>query len=109
MDIEIHGHIFDRFIYEYLQIDFSLPPEQIERIFWDNTGHCEPMPNIDKVLDYLKKLGICSGVISNLLTSGKTLSDRLNRLFPNNDFEFIVASSEYMFRKPNKMIFELAL
>ena len=26
-----------------------------------------------------------------------------------NDFEFIIATSEYMFRKPNKRIFDLAL
>ena len=28
---------------------------------------------------------------------------------PNHSFEFILATSEYLFRKPNKRIFELAL
>ena len=30
-------------------------------------------------------------------------------MLPHNDFEFIIASSEYMFRKPSPLLFELAL
>jgi len=37
------------------------------------------------------------------------VEERINRCLPENDFEFIMATSEYMYRKPNKRIFELAL
>ena len=30
-------------------------------------------------------------------------------MLPGNHFEFIIATSEYLFRKPNKRIFDLAL
>ncbi len=30
-------------------------------------------------------------------------------MIPTNHFEFVIASSEYLYRKPNRRIFELAL
>jgi len=109
MDIEIKNQISEKLMYEYLQIAFDLPPGQIERIFWDNAAPATAMPNIDKVLEYLQSNGIRSGVISNISFSGENLKNRIDSLLPDNEFEFIIASSEYVFRKPNKMIFELAL
>ena len=67
------------------------------------------MPNIENLLDYLNDHAIRSGVISNISFSGNALSSRINRLLPNNRFEFIIASSEYMVRKPSPLIFRLAL
>lgn len=61
------------------------------------------------MLDYIKGLGIRSGVISNIGWSGDALTERIDRLLPHNHFEFVIASSEYMFRKPEPMLFELAL
>lgn len=39
----------------------------------------------------------------------KSAPERINKLLPENTFEFIVTSSDFMFRKPNKRIFDLAL
>jgi len=109
LDIELHNYNAQRFIYEYLQIDFDLPLEQIESIFWEHAAPSTNMPNIEKTLEYLKNNGIRSGVISNISFSYNSLSHRINTLLPNNEFEFIIASSEYVYRKPHRMIFELAL
>jgi putative hydrolase of the HAD superfamily len=57
----------------------------------------------------LEKEHIRTGVISNISFSGKLLKRRINNYIPSNKFEFIIASSEYIFRKPHKRIFELAL
>ncbi len=67
------------------------------------------MPGAPEMLDYINSRGIRSGVISNIMFSGAALTRRINRLLPNNRFEFIIASSDYMFRKPSPMLFELAL
>lgn len=67
------------------------------------------MPFVEEMLDCLKEKGIRSGVISNIGWSGNALTERINRLLPKNQFEFIIASSEYGIRKPDSMIFELAL
>ena len=67
------------------------------------------MPNTDKIIEYINKSGIRSGVISNISWSGEALTDRINRLLPDNKFDFIIASSEYILRKPDAMLFKLAL
>ncbi|MCL2774399.1 MAG: HAD family hydrolase [Oscillospiraceae bacterium] len=107
--LEVHEHQFQKFLYEYLQIKVNLPPVKLEEIFWDNASPAHAMPYMIETLDYLRKNKIRTGVISNISFSGKALKNRLNRIFPDNRFEFIIASSEYIFRKPNKMLFELAL
>jgi putative hydrolase of the HAD superfamily len=37
------------------------------------------------------------------------LSSRINRLLPNHHFEYIISTADYVFRKPSKRIFEVAL
>lgn len=53
--------------------------------------------------------GIRTGVISNISYAPSVVAERINRLIPENAFEFIITSSNYIFRKPNKRIFDLAL
>jgi putative hydrolase of the HAD superfamily len=98
-----------RLTYELLRIEFSIPMEEVEGIYWDNTSPGAVMPYVDDMLAYLHHIGIRSGVISNIGFSGKALQTRINRLLPGNHFEFVIASSEYMVRKPNPLIFTLAL
>lgn len=107
--LELHEWQFQRFLYEYLEIELSVPLSEAEKIFWDNTSFGALMPNADIMLDYINSNGIRSGVISNIGFSGIALTERINRLLPENQFEFVIASSEYMFRKPNALLFELAL
>ncbi len=66
-------------------------------------------PNVMEMLEYLGRNHIRSGVISNIGWSGYALRRRMNILLPGNEFEFVIASSEYGVRKPDKRIFELAL
>lgn len=108
-NIEIHNMMYQRLLYEYLDIETSLSKEEMEEIYWDNASPGFPMPNIGKLLSYLYNRGIRSGIISNISFSEHALTERINRLLPENHFEFIIASSEYIYRKPNKLLFELAL
>lgn len=107
--MELHELQFLRFLYEYLEIELSISLQEAEKILWDNASPGALMPKVDIMLDYLRASGIRSGVISNIGWSGRALTERINRLLPHNAFEFIIASSECMFRKPNPMLFELAL
>ncbi len=106
---EIHFQIFHRLLFEMLGIEVPLPPAQIEKIYWDNASAGCIMPDAEKILSFINTRGIRSGVISNISFSGQALKDRLDRLFPENRFEFIIASSEYAIRKPDPMLFRLAL
>ena len=106
---ELHNRHMCQLIYEYLQIELSITIDEVERVFWENAAPGVAMPNAARMLAYLGENGIRAGVVSNIGFSGDSLTRRLSRLLPGNGFEFVIASSEYMVRKPNPMIFELAL
>lgn len=106
---EVHNLAFQRYLYESLGIAFSLSAREIEDLFWDNASPAEPTPHIAGLLSYLWTSGVRTGVISNISYSGAALTKRINRLLPEHHFEFILASSEYIFRKPQKRLFDLAL
>jgi putative hydrolase of the HAD superfamily len=106
---EIHNHQFQKYLYEYWDIEFELSPFEIEKVFWDNAAPAVKTKHIDDLLDCLGGLNIRTGVVSNISFSGDALTDRINCSFPRNKFEFILATSEYVFRKPHRRIFELAL
>lgn len=106
---DISGQVADKALYEYLGIEFSLTPLEMETVFWNGASKGTIMPDTDKMLDYINENGIRSAVISNLMWSGIALTERLNRLLPNNQFEFIMTSSDYFMRKPNRILFDIAL
>lgn len=106
---DISGRIATKVLYEYLGMEFSLTPLEMETVFWNGASMGAIMPDADKMLDYINKNGIRSAVISNLLWSGTALTERFNRLLPNNQFEFVMTSSDYFMRKPNRILFEIAV
>ncbi|SHJ44282.1 HAD family hydrolase [Thermoclostridium caenicola] len=109
MGFELSEWQLRKMLNEYLGIELSISMEEAERIFWEHTSYGDVMPQADIMLDYINAQGIRSAVISNISFSGKVLTERINRLLPNNRFEFVIASSDYGFRKPNPLLFELAL
>lgn len=107
--LEIHEHDFLRVAWEYMEIEMSVSMEEAEKIIWNGISPGKVMPCADRMIDYLNSEEIRTGVISNLCFSGAALKERLDRLLPNNRFEFVLASSEYIFQKPHGMMFEIAL
>ncbi|MBQ7146331.1 MAG: HAD family hydrolase [Lachnospiraceae bacterium] len=107
--VEIPNHMFTAYLYESMGIRIDLPAEEIDRIFWDAASPGRPTEGIEAFLEYLWQKGIRTGVISNISYAGSVVSARIHRLLPENHFEFILASSEVLFRKPHPRIFRLAL
>lgn len=106
---EILQSQFMRLLYETLEIELDISYEEAEEVFWDAAWPGEAMPGAAEMLKRLKELGIRTAVISNLSFSGRNLARRINRVLPDNSFEFIIATSEYGYRKPSPHIFRLAL
>lgn len=100
------GH---KIIDDLLNIEFSLAPTEREIVFWTAASSGAVMPYADRMLDRLNENGIRTAVISNLAWSGEALTERLDRLLPNNKFEFVITSSDYMYRKPSRVLFDIAL
>lgn len=107
--VEVPNHMFTSYLYGSLGVSLSLTSEQIDKVFWDAAAPGSPTKGIEGFLEYLHQNGIRTGVISNISFAGRVVENRINEVIPNNHFEFILATSEYMYRKPNKRIFELAL
>jgi len=107
--IEIPFCQFEAYLFQTNGIALSIPYSEAEHIFWDAAAPGAATQGIEEFLDFLKNEGIRTGVISNISYSQKTLAERINKILPDNQFEFIIASSEYVFRKPNQRIFHLAL
>lgn len=107
--LEIHELAFLKLAYEYMEIELSVPMEQAEIIIMNGISPGAVMPHADKMLDYLDSRGIRTGVISNMCFSGRALKSQFDRLLPNHRFEFILASSDHIFKKPHSIMFEIAL
>jgi len=106
---ELHEHQQLQLKYDLLGLQFALPMADIEKLLWTETCPGQPMPGAQDMLAALRERGIRTGVISNLGWTGEALTDRLQRLFPEHAFEFVIASSDYGVRKPNPLIFRAAL
>ncbi len=107
--IEIHEYAFLKIAMEYMDIKLSVPFEEAEKIIINGISKGAVMPHADKMIDYLNSRNIRTGVISNYCFSGNALKDLIDRLLPNNKLEFVLVSSDYIFKKPDPFMFEIAL
>ncbi|GAA6426049.1 HAD family hydrolase [Dielma fastidiosa] len=106
---EISNLAFQAFLYESQGIELSISYEEAELIFWDSAAWGKAAPGIEELLAYLHDNGIRTAVLSNNAYGQKALSSRINRILPNHHFEFILSTKDYLFRKPNRHIYELLL
>lgn len=107
--VEIPNYMFTKYLYESQGIEIALSAEEIDNVFWDAAAPGKPTEGIREFLSFLKENQVRTGVISNISFCGNAVVKRIYNCIPENDFEFIIATSEYLYRKPNKRIFELAL
>ncbi len=107
--IEIPNTMFTPYLYESQGIEIALSNSELDTVFWNAASPGVPTEGIKDFLKYLKNKGIRTSVISNIAYDPTVVAERINRLLPENAFEFIITSSNFMFRKPNKRIFDLAL
>ncbi len=101
--------MFTPYLYESQGIEIPLSIEEIDKIFWDAASPGVPTDGIESFLIFLRENKIRTGVISNIVYAQSIVSGRINTLLPGNGFEFIITSSNYIFRKPHNRIFGLAL
>ena len=108
-DLDMMDMCAARLDYESLRLEFGCSLVDLERIYWDAAGPAHPMPGVPEMLKALRRRGIRTAVVSNMNFREENLANRIDRLLPENEFEFILASCEYATRKPRKEFFDLAL
>lgn len=107
--IEIHEHTFLRNALEHFDMKLLISIEEAEWIIWNGVSRGVPTPGATEMLTKLRRAGIRTGVISNLCWSKTALTRRLTEAFPEHSFEFVMTSSEYIFRKPDGHIYDMAI
>lgn len=109
--LEITMASFNRYLYEYLELEFpeGYLEQGAEWEFWINSVTPRPADHIEELLELLHRKGIRTGVVSNMMRSGQSIKRMLDEQIPSHHFEFILSSADYMFRKPHKRFFDMAL
>jgi putative hydrolase of the HAD superfamily len=87
----------------------NIDPAEAERQFWYASSSFTPAEGIVEVLDFLRKNNIKTGILSNSMFSGNILGEELARHNLIQYFSFVVASSDYGFRKPSPRIFNVVI
>ena len=109
LQVEIPNDMFCGYLYESQGVELSIRGAKRDKVFWDAASPGVPSEGIEDFLSFLKEQGIRTAVLSNITYCGEALENRLQEVLPNHQFEFILATSEYMYRKPHRRIFEFAL
>lgn len=107
--VEIPNRQRWKWLFETYDLEFSLPEEELETTFWNAAAPCVPTPGMVKLLSILRGQGIGTGVVSNMGFTGTALKRRLDDLFPEHSFRFVMSSADYVLRKPNPRLFDLAV
>lgn len=107
--VELHEWQQLQAVFDALAIEPSLPLADMERVLMEHSSPCGPVPQAAELLARLDAMGIPTGVVSNIGWSGQALARRLEGLFPGHRFAFVLASSEYGVRKPDPLLFQIAL
>jgi putative hydrolase of the HAD superfamily len=100
---------FQRLLYEKLEISFCRSIEELDAVFFEACSAGAIMPYALEMLQYLQSKGIRMGIVSNFSVGEASLKNRVAKLLPAIKFNFIMGSGAYGVRKPNPLIFELAL
>ena len=109
LQVEIPNDMFCGYLYESQGVELSISGAKRDKVFWDAASPGVPTEGVEEFLAFLKEQGIRRAVLSNITFCGEALVNRLQEVLPEHNFEFILATSEYMYRKPNRRIFEFAL
>ncbi len=109
LQVEIPNDMFCGYLYESQGVELSICGAKRDKVFWDAASPGVPTEGVEDFLSFLKQQEIRTAVLSNITYCGEALEDRLQEVLPNHEFEFILATSEYMYRKPHRRIFEFAL
>lgn len=98
-----------RLLFDLLEIQFSISLNEVAKIEWEEDPVIETVNHAADLLHWLNGAKIRTAVISNCDYSGNLLQEKLNKIFPENQFEFVIASSDYGVMKPNRYIFQAGI
>jgi putative hydrolase of the HAD superfamily len=92
---------------------FDLRPrlslEESELLFWRASLQVSLIDGVTELLGEIQASGMPMGVVSNSSFAGPTLEQELTVQGIRSFFQFVISSADYGVRKPDPIIFEVAL
>lgn len=107
--MQINSMTLSRLIYEAHGITFSKSYDELDVIFLSAAEGTSLMPGIVEFLQDLKLQGIRLAVLSNTGFSEESHRQQLRKHGIEDYFEFFIATSDYLVRKPDRRVFDVAL
>jgi putative hydrolase of the HAD superfamily len=98
-----------RILADSLDLRFRNSMEETEWEFWCAALEVRLIDGVRELLPLLQSRGIRMGVVSNSSFAGCTLERELEKHGIRRHFEFVISSADYGVRKPDPLIFEVAL
>ena len=108
-NLEYRQTDFHRLLYGKFGIEFSIDQDELEQRYWDASLTMRPEAGLPPLLDELSRRGIRMAVISNTTYRAPVLQRELERHRLMHHFEFVMASADFGIRKPDPLLFEIAL
>lgn len=100
---------FHRLLYGKFGIEFTIGEDELEWRYWAASLGMRPEEGLTEVLEALHRRGVRMAVISNTSFRGFVLQRELERQNLLQYFEFVMASADYGIRKPDPLLYEVAL
>ncbi len=100
---------FHRLLYGKFGITFSIDDDELEWTYWSNALSMEPESGLESFLALCRDRGVRMAVISNTSFRGMILERELRLQGLDHFFEFVMASADYGIRKPDPLLYEVAL
>jgi len=97
-----------RLIYYPCGIRFTRPLAELELPFWNACAVTRPMPGVKEALSEFRRAGIPMGLVSNSSFGASILLHELSKHDLDTYLTTAVTSAEYVVRKPNPLLFEVA-
>jgi putative hydrolase of the HAD superfamily len=98
-----------RIIEDSFDLRFRKPLLDMEWEFWQAALAVRLIEGVPKLLPLVAEKGIRMGVVSNSSFAAATLERELDRQGILHHFDFVISSADYGVRKPDPIIFEVAL
>jgi HAD superfamily hydrolase (TIGR01549 family) len=107
--IEYGVEYFYNILFETLGISLSISNSEAAREFWNYAVKFQPAEGIHEFLDMLEENRIKTGILSNSSFTGVIMEEELAKHNLAHRFSFLISSADYIFRKPSRRIYELAV
>lgn len=97
-----------RLIHDHFGTEFSRSMPEPELAFWDASVTTRGMPGARQALEVLHAAGVPVGVLSNSSFGAPVIRHEIAKHGLADHLAFVMVSAEYVVRKPNPLLFEVA-